>query len=89
MSMTTLNISLPEPVREFLETQAASAGYEKVDDYVLALIQEAQRREAERTLDTKLLEGLDSGAPIEVDDGYWRDLNARVAARLAHSTKGV
>lgn len=87
--MTTLNIPLPEPMREFLEAQAASAGYEKVDDYVLALIRDAQQREAEKGVETKLLEGLDSGPPIEVNDPYWKDLNARVAARLGRASKGT
>jgi antitoxin ParD1/3/4 len=69
--MTTMNISLPDSMKAFLEEQVAKGGFGTTDEYLHALIREAQRREAKAKLEALLLEGLDSGEPIPITDEYW------------------
>jgi antitoxin ParD1/3/4 len=69
--MASINISLPDSMKTFLEEQAAKGGYGTTGEYLHALIREAQRREAKAKLEALLLEGLDSGPAIEITDEYW------------------
>ena len=69
---TTLNISLPKPLKAFVEEQTAKEGYTSSSEYIRELIRAARRRRA-RThhLESLLLEGVESGACIEADEAYW------------------
>ncbi len=85
--LTTLNVSLPRPQREFVEAEAARSGCTTTSEYVRRLIHEAQKRAAQDELERKLLQGLDSGDPIDVTPEYWerkrRELIERHAPKKA------
>ena len=63
MPMTSMNISLPQELKEYIEEQSKT-GYSTPSEYVRELIREDQKRRAKEKLDTLLLEGLDSGEPL-------------------------
>jgi len=67
--MQTLDISLPDPLKRYLDRQAAEGGYRSASDYVLDLIQADERRKAQAAL----IEGLD-GAEVEMDAEDWAAL---------------
>ena len=83
--LTTLNISLPRPQREFVEAEAAKSGCTTTSEYMRRLIHEAQKRAVQEDLERKLIAGLDSGDPIEITPEYWekkrRDLVERHARK--------
>ena len=80
MNMTTLNISLPDEMRSFIESQIALEGFASASEYLGALVREAQRRKAKQELETKLLEGLQSpAAEMSVED--WSALRQRIVDR--------
>ena len=56
--MTTMNISLPEEMKAFVESQMAQDGYASASEYLRALIRNDQKRLARHELELKLLEGL-------------------------------
>jgi antitoxin ParD1/3/4 len=70
MDMTSLNISLPEPMKAFVESQIAEGGYSTASEYIRALIREAQKRKADEALEALLLEGLgpQQGTVIEWEE---------------------
>lgn len=70
--MTSLNISLPKPMREFVERQVQRGGYSTPSEYVRALLREERRRQSEDEIEQLLLQGLESGEPVEVAPAYWR-----------------
>jgi len=82
--MTSLQLSLPESMRAFVEEQAAKGGHGSADEYLRTLIREAQQREAKQRLEAMLLEGLE-GEPIEVDDEFWDRFRARLVERHGHA----
>ena len=45
--METVNLSLPEAVKQFMEEQVSSGVYSSVSDYIRALVQEDQKRKAQ------------------------------------------
>ncbi len=71
--MTSLEIVLPEPLRAFVEEQVVTGGYATPSEYVHTLIREAHERQAQDHLEALLLEGLDSGPPVEVTSEYWEE----------------
>ena len=78
--MTTLNISLPETIQSFVEQQVAKGGYSNANEYILHLILQEQAKAAR--VEALLLEGLDSGEPIEVTDSWWEQKHTQLIQRL-------
>jgi antitoxin ParD1/3/4 len=73
--MTRLNISLPEPLRQFVDDKVKSGGYGTASEYIGELIRQAQNAEEEQVrLEALLLEGLDSGPGTEVTPEFWKEL---------------
>jgi antitoxin ParD1/3/4 len=80
--MTTMNISLPDEMKTFVETQMAHEGYASASEYLRALIREAQKRQAKRELEAKLREALESGPATEMTREDWAALRAEALEGL-------
>ncbi len=68
--MATMNISLPDPMKAWVEQQAESGRYGNASDYVRDLIRKDQEsRDRLRVLQSLIDEGLASGiSPRSLDD---------------------
>ncbi len=64
---TTMNISLSEPLRHFVDEQVNEGGYSSTSDYVRALIRDQRKRAAEDKLRSLIAEGLASGPAVAPD----------------------
>jgi antitoxin ParD1/3/4 len=84
--MTSMNVSLPEELKEYVEVQSKS-GYSTPSEYVRELIREDQKRRAEQRLDELLLDGLNSGESIPVNAKFWAQLKKDALTRLESSKK--
>ncbi len=83
-----MNISLPEPLKQFVDDQIAAGRYSSVSEYVRELIRDDEKRKAEDRLEALLLEGLESDdAPLTSEDwaAIRRDALARVGAKKKRS----
>ena len=69
--MATMNISLPETIKNFIDTQVQERGYSTSSEYVRELIRNDQIRQGEQKLAALMLEGLESGPAIPVNETYW------------------
>lgn len=78
--MSTMNISLPEAMKEFIDAQVATRGYGTSSEYVRDLIRREQDREKLRGL---LLEGLESGPGRVADAAYFNELRESVRRHAA------
>ena len=58
--MQTMNISLPDPLKDFVDAQINSGRYSSVSEYVRELIRSDEKRKAEDRLEAMLLEGMAS-----------------------------
>jgi len=76
--MTTLNISLPDPMKAFIEAQVQSGAYASASDYVRALVREAQKRQAQEELEAKLLAALDSNDFAEMTPAMFERIRERI-----------
>lgn len=78
-----LNISLPDQVQAFLEKQAAATGLDTASDYVYHLIlREQERIVQQERVESLLLEGLESGEPVEATDDWWDQKRTQLVEQL-------
>jgi antitoxin ParD1/3/4 len=73
--MGTMNISLPDTMRSFVDEQVSTRGYGTSSEYIRELIRRDQDRQHLREL---LLEGAASAPTAPVDAGYFEGLRKRV-----------
>lgn len=76
--MTTMNISLPDSLKAFVDEQVTQRGYGTSSEYVRELIRKEQDRAKLRAL---LLEGASSAVVGEMDAPYFDRLRQRARAR--------
>jgi antitoxin ParD1/3/4 len=79
--MTTLTISLPDSLKDFIEREVETKGYGNVSEYVRGLLREAQAQETRTRLEALLLEGLAKGKDIPLSPKFWSALR-RDAAKI-------
>ncbi len=79
--MQSVNISLPEPLKQFVDGEIAEGRYSNPSEYVRELIRADQTRKAEEQLETLLLEGLD-GAEAEMISSDWAKIREEALARV-------
>jgi len=73
--MSTMNISLPEALKSFVDEQVAQRGYSTSSEYVRELIRKDQDRQHLRGL---LLAGAESAPTAPADGDYFESLRAKV-----------
>lgn len=84
----SMNVSLPPAMRSWVDAQIAAGRYGNLSEYVRDLIRRDQERQAEERLERLLLEGLESGAPIEITPEYWAKKREELLARARARVKG-
>jgi antitoxin ParD1/3/4 len=87
MEMSSLNISLPKPLKDFVEAQTNAGSYSTPSEYLRDLIREDQKRKAQDQLEALLLEGLHSGKPVEANAAFWDDMRTKLLKRLEQTKK--
>ena len=86
--MTTVTISLPESLKEFIDREVQTKGYGNVSEYVRSLLREAQTKAADSRLEALLLEGLESGHDIPLSQSFWRVLKAEARKHAVKKKEG-
>ena len=84
--MESMNISLPEPLKQFVERQISTGRYSSASEYVRELIRTDERRKAEEELEAKLREGL-SGPESELTRADWKAIRSEALARVQARSK--
>lgn len=79
--MATMNISLPDSLKAFIDDEVADKGFGTSSEYIRSLVRKEQQVERLRGL---LLEGRNSGPGQPVDDAYFERLRQRARD---HATK--
>lgn len=76
--MSTMNISLPDPMKAFVDEQVEARGYGSSSEYVRDLIRKDGDRQQLRSL---LLVGAESSPSEPADPAYFDTLRARIKGR--------
>ena len=87
MQVKSINISLPDAMRSYVEEQVAQGGYSTVSEYFRELIRLDQKRRAQERLESLLLEGLESGEATQMTATDWEDIRQAVRSRLVRRSQ--
>jgi antitoxin ParD1/3/4 len=80
--MNQVSLNLPDVLQQFVASEATSGGYNGPAGYIEALI--ARAKTAKARVDGLLVEGLESGEAIPLDDNEWARIRSEVTRRIAH-----
>src|SRR5438094_983919 len=72
ITMSSMNITLPEPLKEFIEELVAKGTFKDPSDYLQTLV-DRDRQERER-IEALLIEGLDSGPSTPMTAEDWQEI---------------
>ncbi len=84
--MKSMNISLPDSMRVYIEEQVAEGNYSTVSEYFRELVRQDQKRKAQERLETLLIEGLESGNATAMTDEDWQNIRQAVRERITKRT---
>jgi antitoxin ParD1/3/4 len=80
--MKSINISLPEEMRVYVEDQVASGGYSTTSEYIRQLIRQDRQQKSEKQLEKLLLEGLNSGEATIMTAEDWTEIRQAVKNKI-------
>ncbi|MDN5925093.1 MAG: type II toxin-antitoxin system ParD family antitoxin [Xanthomonadales bacterium] len=82
--MATMNISLPDPLKDFVDEEVRAGSFSSTSDYMRDLIRQRQRAKAEDALRRLIAEGLASGPASEVTPDTFDQMRKELHERIAH-----
>jgi antitoxin ParD1/3/4 len=80
----SVNISLPEGMKAWVEEQVARGGYGTVSEYFRQLLREQRQRQMRRQIDANLSHALESGDATPMTGADWEDIRRQARRRLSH-----
>jgi antitoxin ParD1/3/4 len=80
--MASIQITLPDELKEFVDSEAAACGYEGPGQYVQELLRVAWKQKSKSELEAKLVEATESGPTVEATPEFWTELRTRVRRRV-------
>jgi antitoxin ParD1/3/4 len=81
--MQTMNISLPDPMKQYVEERVSAGAYSSASEYVRELVRADQKRHAKEELEQILLNAMNSGDPFEVTPEMLDDVKQKLRVRAA------
>jgi antitoxin ParD1/3/4 len=72
---STMNISLPEPLKKWVERQVAKKGYGTADEFVVEMLRREQAQEAREQVDALLIAALGSGGSTPMTEKDWERIH--------------
>ncbi len=80
-----MNVSLPRDMKKWVDQQVKAGGYGTASEYLRDMLRRARERQQRRQIDAMLIDAVESGANIAMDDADFASI--RTAARAAVSRK--
>ena len=84
--ISTMTISLPEDLKQFVKKRSLTAHYGTPSDYIRGLIREDLKQLEQERLEAELLKGLRSGKGIPMTKDAWKRMQAESAKRRRRTT---
>ena len=75
--MTTMNISLPEEMKAFVDAEAKARGFMTTSEYIRDLIRQQKEMADFRA---KIIKGLESEVPDTSDEEFFASLRDKIAS---------
>jgi Arc/MetJ-type ribon-helix-helix transcriptional regulator len=80
--MTYLTIALPEAMKDYVDRQASSGVYSTADEFLMALIEQEQERQAKQKVNAMLRSTLQKNKTVEATDEWWEQQHLYLTEQL-------
>ena len=87
--MSTIQITLSEPLQQFVQGRVAELGLDRPDQYFEQLLEEEQRRRLEEYYMEECRKGLESGPSIPITPDFWKNLVAKAEQKCQERRRKV
>jgi antitoxin ParD1/3/4 len=84
--MATMNISLPDTMRSFVEEELTEGGYQTASEYFRDLVRERQQYKAQQKFEALIAEGLASEAVVTTPE-FWAELETKLFGKETGETE--
>ena len=81
--MATMNVSLPDPLKQFVDEEVRNGGFASTSDYMRDLIRQRQRAKAGEFLRQLIAESLGSGPAESVTPETFTQMRTDLRERMA------
>lgn len=80
--MATMNVSLPDPLKQFVDEEVREGGFASISDYIRDLIRQRQREKAAAFLRQLIAEGMASGPSEPVTAETFEQMRKELRERM-------
>jgi antitoxin ParD1/3/4 len=84
--MTKVQVSLPEPLKQFIDGLIAEGAFKDPSEYLRTLVDRDRKAREKARIEALLIEGLDSGPSTPMTPEDWDEI-AREGQRIAAARK--
>ncbi len=84
---STMNVSLPQDLKLWVDEQVKTGGYGTASEFLRDMLRRARERKLHRQIDTMLVEAVESGAKIAMDDADWASIRNAARASVGKSKR--
>jgi antitoxin ParD1/3/4 len=83
----SMNISLPAPLKSWVEAQVEARGYSTASEFVRDVLRREQEQAARAAVDARLIQALDSGASRPMTANDWKQIRSEGRKRAQSARK--
>jgi Arc/MetJ-type ribon-helix-helix transcriptional regulator len=83
---TRLSISLPAPLKKWIDQQVSTKGYPTADAFVLEMLRREKALEAREKVEEILAQALSEGTPASMTRSDWEEIRSK-GAKLAREQR--
>ena len=84
---TTMNISLPAPLKNWVEQQVEERGYSTASEFVRDVLRREQEQAVRAAVDARLLQAIESGEPTPMTAQDWKRIRTEGLKRTRSRRK--
>jgi antitoxin ParD1/3/4 len=84
---TSMNISLPAPLKNWIEKQVEERGYSTASEFVRDVLRREQEQALRAAIDSRLIEALESGESTPMTAKDWKRIRSEGAKRARSRKK--
>ncbi len=82
-----MNISLPAPLKTWIEQQVDERGYSTASEFVRDVLRREQEQAARAAVDARLIQAIDSGKSTPMTANDWKRIRTEGLKRVVASRK--
>ena len=80
--MQTVNVDIPDSLKEYVQQQVAECGYSSISDYLCNLLQADRLRKERQAIEAEVLRAIECNEFIPLTDEVWDQMRETLNERL-------